>query len=86
VEQERHSKASKSAREAQDASRVVAHLQVTLAQLTLTHLTLDIHSTHTHCIVLEQVDKIGKNLNPSADPQSGLHSIDHPAAGLPSGY
>ena len=32
------------------------------------------------------VDKVGKNLNPSGDPQSGLHSFDNPAAGLPPGY
>ena len=34
----------------------------------------------------EQVDKIGKNLNPADDPSSGLHSFDNPAAGLPPGY
>ena len=33
-----------------------------------------------------QVDKVGKNLNPSDDPESGLHSFDNPAAGLPPGY
>ena len=33
-----------------------------------------------------QVDKIGKNLNPSGDPLSGLHTFDEPAAGLPTGY
>jgi hypothetical protein len=32
------------------------------------------------------VDKVGKNLNPSGDPQSGLHTFDEPAAGLPPGY
>ena len=32
------------------------------------------------------VDKIGKNLNPSSDPLSGLHSFDDPTADLPTGY